>query len=215
MVQSKKIRPSTLEEMEPIVRRLIFNNFHSLPEKLLREHLHFTLDAVLGEIDIKEPDQFISLVESIKNPKFDPKSENYAASTDSIDYATVAPIIDNIYQRHGVFASPDVRLMLGTENLGISIGQLSAYYARRHHLKSKTIHAAGIYKSRTAYFAGRKRPLLLGEKASEYLEDKEDVSHEAIKRLTGLNDSGVKKLMVDYLNCSIKGKGANPHYAIQ
>ena len=136
------------------------------------------------------------------------------SKSNPFDYRKVARTASKIYQKHKAVSTPDVQIELGTAKYGKSIGQQVNIWASKLGLNSEVNNNSGLYKSRSVYFNGKKRPKLLGEKVYEYIKSREIVSHAAIQRLTWLSDLGVKTLMVRYLDYKQQGTKENIRYII-
>ncbi len=133
--------------------------------------------------------------------------KNTSRNMSTLSYDSVAEITDRLYRKHDVITAVDIQIELCTQHDGMSIGQHLSAYARKHGLRKVPIGNEGIYKSRQAYFKGKKRPKLLGEKVQDYLNVNESPAHGKIKSITGLSDEGVRNLMLNYFHYAAHGKG--------
>lgn len=153
-----------------------------------------------AENPIAEADSFLTYVTGYTG-------KNSSSRMSTLSYESVAEIADRLYRKHGVISAVDIQIEICTQHDGMSVGQHLSAYARKHKLVGKvSIGSEGIYKSRHAYFKGKKRPKLLGEKVQDYLNVNESPTHGKIKSMTGLSDEGVRNLMLNYFHYVAHGK---------
>lgn len=119
---------------------------------------------------------------------------------------------DKIHEKHGVVTTRDIQLYLGTTEYGAAIGRHLSILAHKLKLNPTDVTRKPLYDAIVAFFQGRKRPQLLGEKVYDYVRGKDCITHADIKEITGLPDIGVELLMVKYLGYKPQGTIQNRHY---